>query len=78
MRDFHAAAARQALGRRHHLRPHGRGFLYLALVLDVFSRKVAGWAMLRHLETELVTSARGRSSRDAGVPASAIHANSRG
>jgi hypothetical protein len=48
------------------------------MVLDVFSRKVAGWAMLRHLETELVTSARGRSSRDAGVPASAIHANSRG
>jgi len=22
------------------------------MVLDVFSRKVAGWAMLRHLETE--------------------------
>lgn len=37
--------------------PTAEGFLYLAVVLDVFSRKVAGWAMRRHLGTELVTSA---------------------
>ena len=32
-------------------------FLYLAVVLDVFSRRVVGWAMAEHLRTELVVSA---------------------
>ena len=33
------------------------GILYLAVVLDVFSRKVVGWAMANHLRTELVLEA---------------------
>jgi putative transposase len=33
------------------------GFLYLAVVLDVFSRRIVGWAMADHLRTELVLSA---------------------
>jgi putative transposase len=33
------------------------GFLYVAVVIDVFSRKVIGWAMAPHLRTELVLSA---------------------
>jgi putative transposase len=33
------------------------GFLYLAVVLDAFSRKVVGWSMAAHLRTELVTDA---------------------
>jgi putative transposase len=33
------------------------GFLFLAIVLDVFSRKVVGWAMASHLRTELVLEA---------------------
>jgi putative transposase len=33
------------------------GWLYLALVLDVFSRKIVGWAMETHLETALVEQA---------------------
>ena len=33
------------------------GFLYLAIVLDVFSRRVVGWAMAAHLRTELVIDA---------------------
>ena len=33
------------------------GWLYLAAVLDVFSRKVVGWSMADHLRTELVTDA---------------------
>ncbi|MGA8344178.1 MAG: IS3 family transposase [Candidatus Sulfotelmatobacter sp.] len=32
-------------------------FLYLTVVLDVFSRKVVGWAMENHLRTELVLAA---------------------
>ena len=33
------------------------GFLYLAVVLDAFSRRVVGWAMATHLRTELVIDA---------------------
>ena len=37
--------------------PSWSGFLYLAVVLDVYSRKVVGWAMENHLRTELVLAA---------------------
>jgi putative transposase len=37
--------------------PTWMGFLYLAVVLDVFSRRVVGWAMETHLRTELVLAA---------------------
>lgn len=33
------------------------GFLYLATVLDVFSRRIVGWAMAGHLRAELVVDA---------------------
>lgn len=33
------------------------GFLYLAIVLDVYSRRIVGWAMQMHLRTELVLAA---------------------
>ena len=33
------------------------GFLYLGIVLDVFSRRVVGWAMATHLRTQLVIEA---------------------
>jgi putative transposase len=37
--------------------PTWAGFLYLAVVLDVWSRKVVGWMMAAHLRTELVLDA---------------------
>ncbi len=37
--------------------PTWTGFLYLAVVLDVWSRKIVGWAMASHLRTTLVTAA---------------------
>jgi putative transposase len=33
------------------------GFLYLAVVLDAWSRRIVGWAMANHLRTELVVDA---------------------
>ncbi len=33
------------------------GFLYLAVVLDAFSRRIVGWAMANHLPTSLVLDA---------------------
>ena len=37
--------------------PTWAGFLYLAVVLDVCSRRIVGWAMATHLRTELVLDA---------------------
>jgi len=37
--------------------PTWSGFLYLAVVLDVFSRRIVGWAMETSLRTELVLQA---------------------
>ncbi len=33
------------------------GWLYLAVVVDLFSRRVVGWSMAEHMRTELVQSA---------------------
>lgn len=37
--------------------PTWEGFLYLAVVLDVWSRLIVGWAMAAHLRSELVLEA---------------------
>jgi putative transposase len=37
--------------------PTGAGFLYLAVVVDAWSRRVVGWSMATHLRTELVLEA---------------------
>jgi putative transposase len=37
--------------------PTWAGFLFLAVVLDVFSRRVVGWAMATHMRAELVVDA---------------------
>jgi putative transposase len=54
------------------------GFLYLAFVLDVYSRKVVGWSMANHLRSELVAAALemaiGRRNPSAGL----IHHSDRG
>ncbi len=37
--------------------PTQEGFLYLAAVMDAFSRRIVGWAMERYLRTQLVLNA---------------------
>jgi putative transposase len=37
--------------------PTAAGFLYLAVVLDAWSRKIVGWSMANHLRSELVLAA---------------------
>ena len=46
-----------AMDRRHHLHPLRTEFVYLAVVLDAFSRRVIGWALGRTLEAELAVAA---------------------
>ena len=37
--------------------PTGEGWLYLAVILDLFTRKVVGWAMRDHMRAELTIAA---------------------
>jgi putative transposase len=37
--------------------PTAQGWLYLAAVLDLFSRKIVGWSMAAHMKTDLVRDA---------------------
>lgn len=37
--------------------PTAAGWLYLAVVIDLFSRRVVGWAMAEHMRAELVVDA---------------------
>lgn len=37
--------------------PTGEGWLYLAVILDLFTRKVVGWAMRDHMRAELTMAA---------------------
>jgi len=58
--------------------PTAAGFLYLAVIVDVWSRRVVGWAMADHLRTELVIAALDAAiaARDPG--AGLIHHSDRG
>jgi putative transposase len=56
-RDFNATAPDQLWVADITYVPTWAGFLYLAVVLDVWSRRVVGWAMATHLRTELVLEA---------------------
>ena len=44
-----------------------QGWLYLATVLDCFSKKVVGYAMAEHMRTELVTDALAMAQRNGHI-----------
>jgi len=56
-RNFHASAPDQLWVADITYIPTSAGFAYLAMVLDVFSRKIVGWAIANHLRTDLVLAA---------------------
>ena len=45
------------MGRRYYPAQTAEGWLYLAVVIDIFSRKVVGWSMGSRLYAELVVNA---------------------
>jgi putative transposase len=58
--------------------PTDEGFLYLAFILDVYSRKVVGWSMENHLRSELVAAALEMAIHRRNPSAGLIHHSDRG
>jgi transposase InsO family protein len=66
-RDFTAPAAnRRYVGDITYLPVGERGFLYLATVIDLHSRRLAGWAIADHMRTDLVIDALHAAQRTRG------------
>ena len=53
-------------------------FIYLAVVLDVWSRRVIGWNLDRHLRTELALGALEQALQQRGVKPGLVHHSDRG
>jgi len=54
------------------------GRLYLAIILDLFSRKVVGWAMSKHMDTALVETALHMALRTRQPKATRLHHSDQG
>ena len=54
------------------------GWLYLAVVIDLFSRRVVGWAIEEHMETSLVAGALEMALRRRQVGGQLLHHSDRG
>jgi putative transposase len=58
--------------------PTREGWLYLAVVLDLYSRRIVGWAVRPTLETDLVCAALQMALRRRRVRAGVVHHSDRG
>jgi transposase InsO family protein len=58
--------------------PTAQGWMYLAVTLDRFSRRVVGWQLSHSLETPLVTEALRRAQRERRPPPGLLHHSDRG
>lgn len=58
--------------------PTWAGFLYLAVVLDIWSRKIVGWSMQNHLRSELVLAALEMALEQRRPSAGVVHHSDQG
>lgn len=58
--------------------PTHEGWLYLAVVMDLFSRRIVGWTMYKRMTSSLVTRALEMALRQRRPPAALIHHSDRG
>jgi putative transposase len=58
--------------------PTSEGWLYLAVVLDLFTRKIVGWAMHDHMRAELTIAALTMALQRQKPPPGLIHHSDRG
>ena len=54
------------------------GWLYLAAVMDLFSRRIVGWSMSKHIDTALVESALAMAVRQRRPDIGLLHHSDRG
>jgi transposase InsO family protein len=54
------------------------GFVYVAFVVDVFSRFIVGWRVLKHMQTDLILDALEQALWSRGKPRGVIHHSDRG
>ena len=54
------------------------GFVYIAFVIDVFSRYIVGWRVLKHMQTDLILDALEQALWTRGKPQVVIHHSDRG
>ena len=55
-----------------------QGWIYLAAVMDLFSRRIVGWALSHSLETSLVKEALERAQKERRPPRGLLHHSDRG
>jgi putative transposase len=55
-----------------------QGWLYLAAIVDLFSRRVVGWATADHMRTELVLEALTRATGERATSPGLVHHSDRG
>ncbi len=77
-RKFTASAANQLWVADMTYIPTAVGFLYLAVVLDVWSRKIVGWAMSSRLITQVVLDALAMALEQRRPAAGVIHHSDQG
>lgn len=75
---FHASSPNQVWTADITYLDTAEGWLYLATVLDLYSRRVVGWAMAEHLETSLVRDALQMALRQRHPAAGLLHHSDRG
>jgi transposase InsO family protein len=56
----------------------GEGWLYLAVVMDLYSRKIVGWSMADHMRSDLVVDALNSALSQRRPQAGALHHSDRG
>lgn len=76
--DFSALAPNQKWVSDFTYIPTAEGWLYLAVVLDLFSRKVVGWAMSEQMDTALVLAALRMALCGRRPPAGLLHHSDQG
>jgi transposase InsO family protein len=77
-RNFTAAAANRIWLADITYIPTAEGWLYLAAVMDLFNRKIVGWAMCDHMQVELASSALTMAIQQQKPEAGLIHHSDRG
>lgn len=77
-RNFQASAPNQKWAADISYLPTEEGWLYLAVVIDLFSRRVIGWSMAASLQVHLVLDALKRALRCRGPDPGLMHHSDRG